>query len=140
MKTFYKPFALALITLVIASCGDKKAKDNFGKSTNEAVTNSEKISEEVTENPLLAQGKSLFEGKGACLACHKPNEKIIGPSLVEISKIYKEQNASIVSFLKQEGKPIVDPSQYEIMKANFAITKAMSEEELKALEVYILSY
>ena len=66
--------------------------------------------------------------------------KVIGPSLTEISKIYKEQNASIVSFLKQEGKPIVDPSQYDVMKANFAITKAMSDDDLKALEAYVLSF
>jgi cytochrome c len=45
----------------------------------------------------------------------------------------------MISFLKGEGKPIVDPSQYELMKANFAITKAMTEEELKALEAYVYS-
>lgn len=138
MKTFYKPFAIATIALVFASCGDKKAKEDFGKSTEEVTT--EVAVEEVGDNPLLSEGKLLFEGKGACLACHKPNEKVIGPSLAEISKIYKEQNASIVSFLKEEGTPIVDPSQYEIMKANFAITKAMSDDELKALEAYVLSF
>ena len=56
------------------------------------------------------------------------------------NKIYKEQNASIVSFLKEEGKPIVDPSQYEVMKTNFAVTKAMSDDELKALEAYVMSF
>jgi cytochrome c len=126
MKTFYKPFVLITIALVFSSCGDKKTKEN--------------LVEEVSQNPSFDQGKALFEGKGACLACHKPNQKVIGPSLAEISKIYKEQNASIVSFLKEEGKPIVDPSQYEIMKANFTITKSMSDEELKALETYILNY
>jgi cytochrome c len=39
---------------------------------------------------------------------------------------------------KGEGEPIVDPSQYEVMKTNFAITKAMSDEELKARSLYIL--
>ena len=45
-----------------------------------------------------------------------------------------------MSFLKEEGKPLIDPSQYEVMKANFAITKAMSDDDLKALEAYVLSF
>jgi cytochrome c len=45
----------------------------------------------------------------------------------------------MVSFLKQEAEPIVDPSQYEVMKTNFAITEEMSDEELIALEAYIFS-
>lgn len=131
MKTFFRPFSIAIITLVFASCGEKKAKEDFGKTTEEIAT---------TSNSIIDEGKTLFEGKGTCTACHKPNAKVIGPSLSEISKIYKEQHASIVSFLKEEGKPIVDPSQYEVMKANFAITKAMSDYELKALEDYMLSF
>lgn len=88
----------------------------------------------------LAYGKTLFEGEGNCVACHQVEQKIIGPSLQEIAKIYKEKNASIVLFLKQESEPIIDPSQYEIMKANFAITEEMTDEQLKALENYILSF
>lgn len=89
---------------------------------------------------IIEFGKTLFEGEGNCVACHQAEQKIIGPSITEIAKIYKEKNASIVSFLKEEAKPIVDPSQYEVMKTNFAITKQMSDEELKALEDYMLSF
>jgi cytochrome c len=135
MKTYVKHFFAITVALVFAGCGDKKPKEDFGKSTDV-----ETVVEQVAENPLLAEGKILFEGKGTCVACHKPDVKIIGPSIADISKTYKEQNASIVSFLKEEGKPIVDPSQYEVMKANFVITKAMSDDELKALEAYVLSY
>lgn len=85
-------------------------------------------------------GQELFEGEGNCVACHKPDQKIIGPSLQEIAKKYKADNASIVSFLKEESEPIVDPEKYEIMKTNFTITKGMSDEELKALEDYIYSF
>lgn len=118
-----KKTVLLFIAFTFISCKkDEEAKPN-----------------DVDPNPIEI-GKNLFEGKGTCTACHKPNAKIIGPSLVEISKIYKEKNASIVSFLKEESKPIVDPSQYEVMKTNFAITKTMTEEELKALEAYVLSF
>ena len=85
-------------------------------------------------------GKELFEGKGNCISCHLVDQKVIGPSLQEMSKIYKTQNGNIVDFLKNDAAPIIDPSQYEIMKANFAITKEMSDTELKALEAYIYSY
>ena len=94
----------------------------------------------TTKTTPVTLGKEIFEGKGNCIACHKPDQKIIGPSLQEIAKIYKEKNGSITAFLKQESDPLVDPSQYDVMKTNFAITKSMSDEELKALEVYIYSF
>ncbi len=84
-------------------------------------------------------GKDIFEGKGNCVACHLDNQKIIGPSVKDIAKTYKSQNGNIIDFLKNDAKPIVDPSQYEVMKTNFTITKAMSVEELKAIETYIYS-
>lgn len=85
-------------------------------------------------------GQSIFDGKGNCFACHKPDQKIIGPSITEIAKIYKEQKGDMVAFLQEKAEPIVDPSQYETMKTNFAITKNLSEEELKALEAYFYSF
>ena len=85
-------------------------------------------------------GKEIFAGKGNCIACHQVDKKVIGPSIQEIAKTYKEKNGDIISFLKENSKPLVDPSQYEVMKANFAITKTMSDEELKALEAYFYSH
>lgn len=94
----------------------------------------------VDETATKVSGEKLFEGEGNCIACHKTDQKNIGPSLQDIAKIYKEKNASIVLFLKEESEPIIDPSQYDIMKTNFAITKSMTDEELKALEDYIYSF
>jgi cytochrome c len=94
----------------------------------------------IDETATKISGQELFEGEGNCIACHKPDQKIIGPSLQEIAKIYKDNKASIVLFLQEKSEPIIDPSQYEIMKTNFAITKSMSEEDLKALEDYIFSF
>lgn len=89
--------------------------------------------------PEVALGKKLFEGKGQCYSCHKIDKKVIGPSVIEIAKIYREKEADMVAFLLEEGEPIVDPSQYNAMKTNFAITKKMSTDELKALEAYFYS-
>lgn len=95
--------------------------------------------ETVAQTPV-ALGKEIFEGKGNCIACHQIDKKVIGPSLQEIAGIYKSKNADMVTFLKGKGEPIVDPSQYEVMKTNFAITSSMSDEELKALEAYVYSH
>ena len=119
-----KKLSLIIILFCLFSC--KSKEDKSENSLDETAT---KIS-----------GQELFEGEGNCIACHKSDQKIIGPSLQEIAKIYKDNKASIVLFLQEKSEPIIDPSQYEIMKTNFAITKSMSEEELKALEDYIFSF
>ncbi|TGD58707.1 c-type cytochrome [Flavobacterium humi] len=85
-------------------------------------------------------GQEIFDGKGVCYSCHKPETKTIGPSLKDIAKIYKAKGGNIVEFLKGNAEPLVDPSQYEVMKTNFAITKNLSAEEQKALEAYIFSH
>jgi cytochrome c len=100
----------------------------------------QKTATPIDQTSVKVSGQALFEGAGNCTACHKPDQKIIGPSLQEIAKTYKEKNGSIVAFLQEQSDPIVDPSQYEVMKTNFAITKSMSEAELKALEEYILGF
>lgn len=133
MKTI-KLSLIAAAVFVMVSCGKKESEENFGSTAKEEVAATE------VEMSIEDQGKALFEGKGGCVACHLPAEKVVGPSLKEISSIYKEKNANMVTFLKGEGEPIVDPSQYEIMKANFAITKTMTDEELQSLEAYIASY
>lgn len=68
------------------------------------------------------------------------DQKVIGPSIQEIAKIYKDKKGDIVTFLKGNAEPIVDPSQFAVMKTNFPITQAMSDEELKAIETYIYSH
>lgn len=126
-----KKIIFTLIVLSLFSC-KKESKESFGKPT-----------AEVTETRALKPeelGKEIFEGKGVCYTCHKEEVKTVGPSIKDIAKIYKEKGGSIAEFLKEKSEPIVDPSQYETMKTNFAITKNLPEEELKALEAYMLSF
>jgi cytochrome c len=118
---FYVSFTITVLVLV--SCKNE-SQENFGK-------------------PIERQsdfGKEIFEGKGTCIACHKPDVKVVGPSLQDIGKTYKERKLSIVDFLQGNQEPIMDPSQFEVMKANLALTKTFSDEELKALENYIFSF
>lgn len=119
--------ALLLIAVALfASCqSEKKEKEEIviGKKT-------------VAEKPYDI-GKRIFNGKGKCYTCHKIDKKSIGPGIQEIMKVYNEQNADIVAFLKQEAEPIVDPETYTVMKTNFAILKTFSDDELKAIEAYM---
>ena len=130
---------MLLAGLLIVSCKKESSEESFGKpeTTTETTTETETTSEVQKPEDL---GKELFNGKGACIACHKPDVKLVGPSLQDIAKIYKDKNGDMVTFLKGEGEPIVDPTQYAVMKANFAITKTFSDEELKALEAYVYSH
>ena len=123
----YFKFYISLTVIMLVSCKNETTKEPlYPESENELSS--------------VELGKEIFEGKGMCYSCHVENKKIIGPSITEIGTIYKAKNADMVTFLKGEGKPIVDPSQYEIMQTNFAITKNLPEKELKALEDYMLGF
>jgi cytochrome c len=122
-----KKVIFILSVLIFTSC-KKERQESFGKP---------KTTTEFQKSEVL--GKEIFEGKGNCIACHQVDQKEIGPSVQEIGKIYKDKNGDMVAFFKGEGEPIVDPSQYEVMKTNLEITKTFSEEELKALEAYVYS-
>jgi len=124
-----KKLALIAIAVLAFSC-KKESEEQFGKpaqTTTQVQT-------------LDALGKEIFEGKGNCVACHQVDQKVIGPSIKEIVKIYKDKNGNIVNFLKGESDAIVDPAQFSVMQANLAITKTFSDEELKAVETYMNSY
>lgn len=133
-----KNILFLLITVSLFSCGkeEKKEESLYPSSDTEAVA--EGTVANLTPEQKL--GQEIFDGKGNCFTCHKPEQKAIGPSIIDIAKIYKEKNGDMVKFLKEEAEPIVDPSQYPVMKTNFYITKTFSDEELKALEAYMYSF
>jgi len=124
-----KKIILTVAFFTLLSCKNE-SQEPFGKPA-------ETTSTEVQTPEIL--GKEIFEGKGNCIACHQAEQKLIGPSIREIAKIYKEKNGNMVKFLKGESEAIVDPSQFPVMQANLAITKTFTDDELKAVEAYINS-
>ncbi|MRX40851.1 c-type cytochrome [Flavobacterium sp. LC2016-23] len=120
--------------LALASC-KKETTENPVTTSTEAYSEGESAKATTPE----ALGKEIFEGRGNCTSCHQVDQKVIGPSIQEIAKIYKDKKGDIVTFLKGNADPIVDPSQFSVMKINFPVTQAMSDEELKAIETYIYS-
>lgn len=127
-----KKLALIAIAVLAFSC-KSNSKDNSEKENQNTVTVQDK---ELAPEEL---GKVIFEGKGNCISCHQVDSKTIGPSIQDIAKIYKEKNGNMVSFLKGENDPIVDPSQFALMQANLTLTKTFSDKELQGLEAYINS-
>jgi cytochrome c len=119
------------LLVILFSCKNDAAKKNETPSTETPVSETQK---------QIELGETLFNGKGNCYACHKPDQKIIGPSLQEMAKIYKAKNGNMYNFLKKDAQPLVDPTQYEVMKTNLSITKAMSDTEVNALVAYIYSH
>ena len=112
-----------LIAFSIISCDKKETKTDSS----------------VAEVATIQKGEALFT-ENNCASCHQAAEKVIGPSLQQTAKIYKEQKGNMVAFLKEEAPPIVDETLYETMKINLQLTKMMSDEELQSLEMYILSH
>jgi cytochrome c len=119
MKTIGLWSSVFIFAILLISCGgdQKKTEDHSTKTIQQTKS---------SIFPLADQGKVLFEGPGNCIACHQLDTKIVGPSI-------------IAAFLNEECKPLVDPSQYSVMKTNFAITKNMNPEERLALEHYMMS-
>ena len=132
MKRILIPFA----ALAFFSCKEEEEKKDALYPSSESTA--EGASANLTPSQKI--GQEIFDGKGNCFSCHKADQKIIGPSVMEIAKIYKEKKGNMVEFLKGNGEPLVDPSQYEVMKTNFAITKNFTDEELKGLEDYFYNF
>ncbi|MDY0779298.1 c-type cytochrome [Tenacibaculum sp. IB213877] len=140
MKTFIYSIVLS-ITFVLFSCSNKKEAPAYGKPSTTTKSTSNKTEPSKTENNQIAEGKKLFTEK-TCTTCHQVDTKVIGPSIKQITKVYKAKDANIVAFLQSKSAPIVDtdPGQVAVMKANLdSFVKEMSEKELKAIEAYMLS-
>lgn len=125
-----------LIILSLFSCKQEEKKESLYPESGNTTT--EGAAADLT--PSEAIGKEIFNGKGVCYTCHKPDVKVVGPSIKDIAKIYKEKNGDMVAFLKEKAEPIVDPSQYPVMKTNLTITKNLSDEELQGLVDYMMSF
>lgn len=130
-----KKLLFVLLPVFLFACkGEPKTETSTSTST--------EVAEGETANltPSQKLGKEIFESKGLCSTCHKPDQKMAGPSLEEIARVYKEKGGNMVAFLEGKSNPLVDPAQYEIMKANILVTKNYPDEELVALQDYIMTF
>ena len=119
--------------LLLVSCSQsEKSEDSTETGTPQRT--------ELSMDSKIFLGNRLFSEK-TCITCHAIDDKKIGPSVVDIMNVYKEQNASIEAFLKGKSNPIVDTtaSQVAIMQANIdGFLKKITDEELNAISTYMM--
>ncbi len=104
----------------------------------------QKLSKEARENPVeetveleidpslgeLAKGTAIFQQN--CTGCHKPNEKLVGPPVTEMNKIYSKDLEGLKKWIKSPGKKRKDYPQMPGFPQ-------LSESDLNELSKYILS-
>ncbi len=141
-----------IVGLAISTTSCSKAKDAATKTVEATKNATESVKEEtnkavdtvknvVVDQAKLDRGKTLFNSK-TCSACHKIEEKFLGPSIKEIVRIYDDKGANLVKFLKGNAPAIVDTDagQVAIMKANIdGFLKDMKADDLQALAAYMRS-
>ncbi len=134
MKKIIMP--LVIFALLLVSCGKEK-KEEVSK---EVETTVEKAASEATQvGDQVTLGKQLFTEK-TCVSCHQLDQKVVGPSIKDIVKIYDEKSGNLVQFLKGDSPAIVDtdPGQVAIMKANLdGFVKDLNGDQLRALAAYM---
>jgi len=130
-------FVFVVFSLSIISCGETKKED-----VKKEVESSEEPKAAVKAGAdLVEMGEKLFTDK-TCVSCHQLDAKIVGPSIKDIVKVYDQEDASLVDFLKGTQEAIVetDPGQIAIMKANLdGFVKDLNAAELEALAAYMNS-
>ena len=131
MKYLY----IVLTATLLLACKGEDKKETYTTGSGEAAEGAA-----ANFTPAQKAGLEIFNGKGNCYTCHKPEQKAIGPSIKEIASIYKTKNGDMAAFLRGKADPIVDPSQYATMKTNFYITKHFTDEEMQAVVDYMMSF
>jgi cytochrome c len=88
MKSILSIFAIALI---IFACGSKKTdnaeKEDFGTPDESSKT-------EASGGDAIAQGEALVKASD-CKTCHATDQKIIGPSHLDVAKKYDFTEANV---------------------------------------------
>jgi cytochrome c len=127
-----KIFILILALALYGCNSDKKEKIKIKNKVPERA--------ELSQDSKIFLGNRLFSEK-TCITCHATDTKKVGPSVVDIMHIYKENDADIVAFLKGKSEPIVDTTatQVAIMQANIdGFLKEITDVELDAIATYMM--
>lgn len=116
---------LSITTLFLTACGG--SGETSSTETTAATTTASK--------PAMEPGELLIV-KSDCIGCHKKDEKIIGPSYVEIAEKYPSTDENITllaSKIIKGGKGVWGPIP---MTPHTNIT----DDEAKTMVKYILSF
>ncbi|WP_312322248.1 c-type cytochrome [Soonwooa sp.] len=125
-----KKILLVAVGLLAFSCS-KKAEATDSK---ESTTLIEEPKQEEAKLTPLEEGKSLVEGAD-CLACHKVNEKMIGPAYEEVAAKYENTPENIDALAEK----IIQGSSGVWGNVPMAAHPGLSKENAKLMASYVLS-
>ena len=123
-----KRIIIATILMTMFSCSKSENSGNKDVLVSEPEPAPKVVTDPVTE------GKSLVEGAD-CLACHKVEEKMIGPSYKEVAKKY-ENTPENVEMLAEK---IIKGSSGIWGDVPMPAHNGLSKENAKFMAQYILS-
>ncbi len=125
-----KKILLIAVGLLAFSCSKK------GEATDskESTTLIEEPKQEEAKLTPLEEGKSLVEGAD-CLACHKINEKMIGPAYQDVAAKYENTPENIDAL----GEKIIEGSSGVWGNVPMAAHPGLSKENAKLMATYVLS-
>ncbi len=92
----------------------------------------------IAQDAMAEKGKGIFEAKG-CAVCHKADMDTIGPSLRTIATAYIGKESSLLSYLRGQGTPIVEPARAPVMDPQLVKIRTLFDEDMQALATYIVS-
>ena len=83
------------VTALLLSCG---GGDKDKKETTDIKTEPEKTETktDITQDPDYQKGMAIVaDAKNLCLSCHKVDEKLVGPSYMDVSNKYESNEETI---------------------------------------------
>lgn len=105
-------FTIALVAIAFISCSDSKTDSIPVASTESNVmleetapsntAEAEELANASPEELAIKEGQTLVEGAD-CLACHKIDSKLVGPSYLEVAEKYTEADLDYLASKIIEG-------------------------------------
>ncbi len=95
-----------ILILALTSC-------NTGEKSNKSSEDGPPQRAELSKDSKVFLGNRLFSEK-TCITCHDIDSFKKAPSVVDIVRAYKGNNADIEAFLRGQSKPIVDTTESQV--------------------------
>lgn len=146
-RNFWKVAVCLTVTVIFMGSGRHVYRSNslapHQKMMAQKTKDFIKASEEARKNPVedeleidetlgeVAVGAALFEQN--CSACHAKDVKVVGPPILEMATIYKDNDDGLKNWIKAPGKKRADAPQMPAFGAK------LSEDDLTELSKYILT-
>lgn len=121
-------FVLAAIAVTIIACGDKKQEQKI-ESTDTTTEVTNESSEVAAE---FKKGADLITAND-CLACHKIDEKLVGPSYKEVATKYSSMDEATLA------ETIIKGSSGKWGEVPMTPHPTLSKEDATEMVRYILS-